>query len=117
MSTAHRGPYKNCPRKPVARLDKAHVEALLADYDAAPIESLTIALQVALDLPTLDWAALLDLADLPDERRQQLLRGDPVALDELAAELNEVREVAVRTPPCRQVGDDDFAPPSGTQAR
>lgn len=96
------------------RLGKAQVEALLADYDAAPIEALTVALRIALGAPQLDWMALLDLADFEDARRQRLQLGDQAALDELATELNEVRCVAARMPPSRPEGADDCGPPSGT---
>ena len=70
------------------------MEALLANYDAAPIDTLTVALRVVLAEPALAWAALVDLAGLPHERRQALLEGEPAALDGLAAELNELRTVA-----------------------
>lgn len=70
------------------------MEALLANYDAAPIEALTNALRIALDAPTLEWAALVVLADVPHQRREALLEGEQTALDDLAAELNEYRNVA-----------------------
>ena len=75
----------------MTRLKKAHVEALLRDYDSDPIGALTKALRVALDKPGGDWATLLVAADVPDERRSRLRTADPAALDELAAELNEAR--------------------------
>ena len=96
----------------MTRLRKSHVEALLADYDAAPVAALTTALRSAFDAPTMDWTGLLELAGLDDARRQQLLDHDQVALDAFAAELNEVREVAVRTPLSRPANADDCAPPS-----
>ena len=82
----------------MTRLGKAQVEALLAGYDAAPIEALTNALRVALDAPTLEWAALIVLADVPHERREALLEGEQTALDDLASELNELRNVAQLRP-------------------
>lgn len=101
----------------MARLSKAQVEALLARYDASPIDSLTAALRVALDAPLMEWVALLELADFSVARHQRLLRGEPVALDELAAELNEVREVAAHRPPSHLADAGDYAPPSGIQPR
>ena len=77
----------------MTRLKKAHVEALLRDYDSDPIAALTTALRLALDEPKGDWAALLVMANVPDERRSRLRAGDPAALDELAAELNEARDL------------------------
>ena len=76
----------------MTRLKKAHVEALLRDYDSDPIGALTAALRVALDQPGGDWAALLAAAPLPSARRDRLRAREPTALDELAAELNEARD-------------------------
>ena len=75
----------------MTRLKKAHVEALLRDYDSDPIGALTAALRLTLGRPRDDWRALLAAAELTDERRSRLQTGDPAALDELAAELNETR--------------------------
>ena len=75
----------------MTRLKKAHVEALLRDYDSDPIGALTTALRVALDQPGGDWPTLLAAAPLPSTRRNRLRAGDQAALDELAAELNEAR--------------------------
>lgn len=75
----------------MTRLQKAHVEALLRDYDADPIAALTTALRVALDKPDADWAALLSATPLPSFRRERLLACEQLALDEFAAELNEAR--------------------------
>ncbi len=80
----------------MTRLKKAHVEALLRDYDSDPIGALTTALRVALDRPGGYWAALLMAAELPHDRRSRLEAGDPASLDELAAELNETRGLAPR---------------------
>ncbi len=101
----------------MTRLGKAHAEALLNGYDAAPIHALTVALRVALDSPTLSWAELVDLVDVPEERRAGLLRGEPVALDNLATELNEVRCVAARTQLSHPGDADDCEPPTGTPPR
>ena len=78
----------------MSRLKKADVEALLADYDADPVAALTAALQVSLDRPDLEWTALLKVAGLSCARRIRLQGNDPAALDELAAELNELRALA-----------------------
>ena len=80
----------------MTRLGKAHVEALLTTYDATPVEALIAAMRIVFASPTLEWAELVQLADFPPERRARLLASEPVALDELAAELNELREVAQR---------------------
>ena len=101
----------------MARLSKSQAEALLAAYDASPIDSLTSALRIALDAPAMEWAALLDLADFSAARQQRLLRGEAVALDELAAELNEVRDVAAHRPPSHPAGADDCAPPTDRPRR
>ncbi len=76
----------------MTRLKKAHVEALLRDYDSDPIGALTVALRVALDRPGDDWHALLAAAPLPTTRRERLRALEQTALDELAAELNEARD-------------------------
>lgn len=96
------------------RLGKAQVEALLNGYDAAPIHALTAALRITLDSPTVEWAELVELVDMSDERREGLLSGEPVALDNLAAELNEVRYVAAHTPLSHPGDADDCEPPTGT---
>ena len=77
----------------MTRLGKAQVEALLATYDSAPIDALTTALRIALDAPTFEWPELLHLADFSSHRRGRLLDAESSALDQLAAELNEVRMV------------------------
>ena len=78
----------------MTRLKKAHVEALLRDYDADPIGALTTALRVVLDEPSGEWKSLLAAAKLSDARRERLQSGQQGALDELASELNEARELA-----------------------
>ena len=77
----------------MTRLRKADVEQLLAGYDADPVGALTAALRVALDRPELEWTALVKLAGFSCARRIRLQGNDPAALDELAAELNELRVV------------------------
>jgi hypothetical protein len=73
------------------RLRKVEVERLLSDYDADPIAALTTALRSTLALPSATWETLLESAPIEPERRQRLLDRDVVALDHLAAELNERR--------------------------
>lgn len=75
----------------MARLRKADAEALLAGYDADPVAALTLALRRVLEQPCGSWEELV--AVLPVERRTSLLARDPVALDRLAADLNELREL------------------------
>lgn len=77
----------------MSRLKKADAAALLDRYDDDPVAALTAALRVALDRPDLDWTALVKLAGFSCARRIRLQGNDPVALDELAAELNELRVV------------------------
>lgn len=77
----------------MSRLKKADVEQLMADYDADPVGALTGALRVALDEPDLEWTALVKAAGFSCARRIRLQGNDPAALDELAAELNELRIV------------------------
>ena len=77
----------------IARLKKAQVERLLGDYDADPVAALSAALRVVLDLPDDDWAALLTSAPLDAARRRLLVDGDASSLDQLAAELNERRDL------------------------
>jgi hypothetical protein len=74
-------------------LKKADVEQLLAGFDADPVAALTGALRVALDEPELEWTALVKAAGFSCARRIRLQGNDPTALDELAAELNELRVV------------------------
>jgi hypothetical protein len=67
---------------------------MLAAYDADPVGALAAALAVVVDRPGATWEASLAAADLADGRRRALLAGDLGALDELAAELNELRTLA-----------------------
>ncbi len=78
----------------MTKLKKTHVEALLRDYDSDPIGALTAALRVVLDQPNANWLVLLSAAILSDNRLQRLQDGEQAALDELAAELNETRDLA-----------------------
>ncbi len=77
----------------MTRLKKAQVEALLRDFDADPVAALTAALRVVLEQPSAQWKELLAVAAFPNARRARLLAGDQDALDELAAELNEARDL------------------------
>ena len=78
----------------MTRLKKAHVEALLRDYDTDPIGALTTALRVVLDQPGGEWKSLLSIDKLSDAQRARLQAGEQGALDALAGELNEARELA-----------------------
>ncbi|MCU1345350.1 MAG: hypothetical protein JWL70_1616 [Acidimicrobiia bacterium] len=77
----------------MSRLRKREVERLLATYDQDPIASLTEALRVVLERPDANWSELLATAPLTDQRWQRLIAGEQAALDELAAELNERRQL------------------------
>ena len=82
-------------RLAASRRRKVDVEQLLAGYDIGPVAARTTALRVVLDQPSGDWTALLKAAGFSCARRIRLQGNDPAALDELAAELNELRAVAV----------------------
>ena len=75
-------------------LKKRDVEVLLDRYDTDPVAALTAALRVALDRPDLDFTALVKLAGFSCARRIRLQAQEPAALDELLAELNELRTLA-----------------------
>ena len=77
----------------MSRLKKADVESLLTRYDADPVGALTAALQVSLDRPDLEWTDLLKVAGFSCAHRIRLQGNDAAALDELAAELNELRQL------------------------
>jgi len=77
----------------IARLKKTQVERLLTDYDADPVAALSAALRIVLAAPDAEWADLLAAAPLDDTRRQLLIDGDEASLDQLAAELNERRDL------------------------
>jgi hypothetical protein len=78
----------------VSRLSKRDVERLLDDYDADPVASLTRALGRVLDRPEAGWTELVTAAPVDGARRAALLAREAGALDELARELNEVRDLA-----------------------
>jgi hypothetical protein len=78
----------------VTALKKRDVEVLLDRYDTDPVAALTAALRVALDRPDLDFTALVKLAGFSCARRIRLQAQEPAALDELLAELNELRTLA-----------------------
>ena len=75
-------------------LKKRDVEVMLDRYDTDPVAALTAALRVALDRPDLDFTALVKLAGFSCARRIRLQAQEPAALDELLAELNELRTLA-----------------------
>jgi len=78
----------------VTALKKRDVEVLLDRYDTDPVAALTDALRVALDRPDLDFTALVKLAGFTCERRIRLQAQETAALDELLAELNELRTLS-----------------------
>ena len=75
------------------RLNKAEAVALLDGYDTSPQGALTVALRIVLGRPDATWAELLAHEALAD-RRGELASGDRTAMDDLAAELNELRTLA-----------------------
>jgi hypothetical protein len=97
----------------VRRLTKRDVETLLERYDADPVGALSTALRRVLPegaesaetsgtddsegrgTPAdAEWACLVRAAEFDPQREAALLAGDQVALDALAAELNELRTLA-----------------------
>ena len=71
----------------------AMAEAAEARNGEAVDAALTAALRVVLDRPHDDWTQLVKAAGFTCARRILLQAGDTVALDELAAELNEMRSL------------------------
>jgi hypothetical protein len=78
----------------IARLKKRDVEALLIRYDQDPIAALTTALRIVLERPDGLWPDLIAAAPFSETRRAAVLLGEEGALDDLAAELNELRDLA-----------------------
>jgi hypothetical protein len=78
----------------IARLRKRHVESLLAGYDDDPVAALTGALRIVLERPDATWPELVAAAGFPDTRTAALLVGEEGALDALASELNELRDLS-----------------------
>ena len=76
-----------------ARLTKREVERLLADYDADPVAALTASLRRLTGLAGASWDELVPLATSDHDRRAALLAADGRALDDLARELNELRQL------------------------
>jgi hypothetical protein len=54
---------------------------------------LSAALRIVLAAPDAEWGELLAAAPLDDTRRRLLIDGDEASLDQLAAELNERRDL------------------------
>jgi hypothetical protein len=75
----------------VARLTKRDTEVLMDAVDRDPLAVLTQMLGKVLDRPGEGWDALVAGGACPAERAARLLARDRDALDELAAELNELR--------------------------
>ena len=80
----------------MTRLDKRDVERLLDSYDRDPVAALSVALEKVLDLAGAAWPQLVYAAGLDPARTERLLAAQPNALDELATELNEQRELNPR---------------------
>ena len=55
--------------------------------------ALTVALRIVLDRPDAGWTELLEAAPIDADRRRRLVVADERALDQLAAELNERRDL------------------------
>ena len=72
---------------------KADAEALLDTYGIDPVGALTVALRTVLERPDAAWPELVAAARFADTRTAALLIGEERALDELATELNELRDV------------------------
>jgi hypothetical protein len=77
----------------MTRLTKRDAEALLDLVDREPVGILTRLVAKVLDRPGASWPELVAALPFPDERKAALLRQDPAALYDLAAELNERREL------------------------
>ena len=75
-------------------MTKRDVEALLGSYDDDPIAALTTALRLVLERNDDSWPALVQAAGFTETRAAALLVGEPIALDDLARELNELRTLA-----------------------
>jgi len=80
----------------ITRLSKHDVQVLMASYDADPVGALTTALAKALGTADEAWPALVARTGLSVADRAALLNGEPAALDALAQELNELRELRPR---------------------
>ena len=78
-------------------LKKRDVERMHVGYERDPEAALTAALRIVLDRPDLDFTSLVKLAGFSCARRIRLQAKDEGALDELFAELNELRDVPART--------------------
>jgi len=62
-------------------------------YDTDPVGALTEALKHVLQTADADWASLIALCGFSPSRAGRLIARDVRALDELAAELNEMRTI------------------------
>lgn len=75
----------------MTELKKRDVERMMTQYERDPVAALTGALRVVLERPDLDFTALVKVAGFDCARRIRLQAKDESALDELCAELNELR--------------------------
>jgi len=74
-------------------LTKRNVEALLGSYDDDPVGALTAALRLVLERSDDSWPELVRAANFTETRAAALLVGEQGALDDLAGELNELRDL------------------------
>lgn len=83
--------------RPARRLSKRAVESLLNTYDDDPIGALETALRYLCDRPNATFDELVDdlheRGTLNTTRQRALLDRSVAALDALAAELNETRQL------------------------
>lgn len=78
----------------MSSLRKRDVEALWQRYDTDPVGALSEALRRVLDTDEDDWTTLVKSAGFTCARRILLQARDQTALDELARELNELRQLS-----------------------
>lgn len=66
---------------------------MLATYDDDPTAALATALRIVLDREDASWPELVNAGGFTATRSAALLIGEQGALDDLAAELNELRDL------------------------
>ena len=74
-------------------MTKRNVEALLGSYDDDPVAALSAALRLVLERSGDSWPELVRAANFTETRAAALLIGEQGALDDLASELNELRDL------------------------
>lgn len=73
------------------KLSKRDVEALLAEYDNSPTESLLIALRILFPQQPSTWDEAVSLLDVDDTTKTALRNADTQALDALVKQFVETR--------------------------